>query len=162
MCLILKLILNILHPTMHHILLTMQHRIHLLAVVILLRTVVILLRTVVILLNRMLDIRQPPLINKIQPVLHIKDPILLHQDHILHLKQHTIMVTMKEVWWQEQLLQAPLCSVESRILLVEARNIEDTLETIIMEEVILETISKEVIIMGARQTWVMCSRLGRE
>ena len=72
------------------------------------------------------------------------------------------MVTMKEVWWQEQLLLAQLYSVESRILLVEARSMEDTLETIIMEEVILETISKEVIIVGARQTWVMCSRLVRE
>lgn len=154
MCLILQLILNILHPTMHHILLTMQHRIHLLTVVILLQ--------VLILLNKMLDIRQPPLINKIQPVLHIKAPILLLQDHILHLKQRTIMVTMKEVWWQEQLLLAQLYSVELRILLVEARSMEDTLETIIMEEVILETISKEVIIVGARQTWVMCSRLVRE
>jgi len=139
---------------MHHILLTMQHRIHLLTVVILLQ--------VLILLNKMLDIRQPPLINKIQPVLHIKDPILLLQDHILHLKQRTIMVTMKEVWWQEQLLLAQLYSVELRILLVEARTMEDTLETIIMEEVILETISKEVIIVAARQTWVMCSRLVRE
>lgn len=154
MCLILQLILNILHPTMHHILLTMQHRIHLLTVVILLQ--------VLILLNKMLDIRQPPLINKIQPVLHIKAPILLLQDHILHLKQRTIMVTMKEVWWQEQLLLAQLYSVELRILLVEARSMEDTLETIIMEEVILEIISKEVIIVGARQTWVMCSRLVRE
>ena len=139
---------------MHHILLTMQHRIHLLTVVILLQ--------VLILLNKMLDIRQPPLINKIQPVLHIKAPILLLQDHILHLKQRTIMVTMKEVWRQEQLLLAQLYSVESRILLVEARSMEDTLETIIMEEVILEIISKEVIIVAARQTWVMSSRLVRE
>ena len=72
------------------------------------------------------------------------------------------MVTMKEVWWQEQLLLAQLYSVELRILLLEARSMEDTLETIIMEEVILEIISKEVIIVGARQTWVMCSRLVRE
>ena len=72
------------------------------------------------------------------------------------------MVTMKEVWWQEQLLLAQLYSVELRILLVEARSMEDTLETIIMEEVILEIISKEVIIVAARQTWVMCSRLVRE